>query len=184
MPPDVETLSTTFPTTFTWDYGHHDAGLTRRYDHAKRDQWDGSTMLDWSVNVEPEAENLPDTNIAIYGSPLWERMTSGERARLRHESMSWILSQFLHGEQGALLATAQLVDAVPSMDAKVYAATQVVDEARHVEVYDRYLRAKLEKVHPINPHLKTLVDISACRSWWKGWRSPRSASSAPPPMSR
>lgn len=166
MPAHVETLSTTFPTTFTWDYAHHDAGLGRLYDHAKRDQWDGATTLDWTCAVEPEAENLPDSQIAIYGSPLWDRLTTKERERLRHESMSWILSQFLHGEQGALLATAQLVDAVPVMDAKLYAATQVMDEARHVEVYDRYLRDKLEKTYPINPHLKTLLDQILSDSRW------------------
>jgi len=166
LPPNVETLATTFPTTFTWDYAHHDASLGRLYDHAKRDQWDGATTLDWTLDVEPEAENLPDSQIAIYGTPIWDRLTTRERERLRHESMSWILSQFLHGEQGALLATAQLVDAVPVMDAKLYAATQVMDEARHVEVYDRYLRDKLEKVYPINPHLKTLLDQILSDSRW------------------
>jgi hypothetical protein len=166
LPAGVETLSTTFPTTFTWDYAHHDAGLGRLYDHAKRDQWDGATTLDWTLDVEPEAENLPDSQIAIYGTPIWDRLTGRERERLRHESMSWILSQFLHGEQGALLATAQLVDAVPVMDAKLYAATQVMDEARHVEVYDRYLRDKLEKVYPINPHLKTLLDQILSDARW------------------
>ncbi len=166
LPSSVETLSTTFPTTFTWKYEHQDGQLTRLYDHAKRDQWDGATTLDWTRAVDPEAENLPDSQIAIYGTPIWDRLTTPERERLRHESMSWILSQFLHGEQGALLATAQLVDAVPVMDAKLYAATQVMDEARHVEVYDRYLRDKLEKVYPINPHLKTLLDQILSDSRW------------------
>ena len=70
LPNDVETVSTSFPTTFTWDYAHHDPQLARLYTNAKRDQWDGATTLDWSRNVEPEAENLPDTQIAIYGSTL------------------------------------------------------------------------------------------------------------------
>jgi hypothetical protein len=166
LPADVETLTTSFPTTFTWDYSHGNGGLARLYTNAKRDQWDGATTLDWSLDVDPEAENLPDQQIAIYGSPIWERLTKRERERLRHESMSWILSQFLHGEQGALLATAQLVDAVPAMDAKLYAATQVMDEARHVEVYDRYLRGKLEKVYPINPHLRTLLDQILSDARW------------------
>ena len=166
LPDYVETVRTTFPTTFTWDYAHHDDALARLYTHAKRDQWDGATTLDWSLNVEPEAENLPDAQIAIYGSPIWERLTGRERARLRHESMAWILSQFLHGEQGALLATSQLVDAVPVMDAKLYAATQVMDEARHVEVYDQYLRTKLEKTYPINPSLKLLLDQILADARW------------------
>jgi hypothetical protein len=166
FPPDVETVRATLPTTFSWNYESKDPSLRRLYTNAKRDQWDGATALDWSYPVDPEAENLPDSQIAIYGSPLWERLTTRERARLRHESMAWILSQFLHGEQGALLATAQLVDTVPVMDAKLYAATQVMDEARHVEVYDHYLRAKLEKVYPINPHLKTLLDQILSDARW------------------
>ena len=166
LPTITENIRTSFPTTFTWNYESADPSLRRLYENAKRDQWDGATTLDWLLPVEPEAENLPDAQIAIYDSPLWKRMTERERARLRHESMSWILSQFLHGEQGALLATAQLVDAVPVMDAKLYAATQVVDEARHVEVYDQYLRTKLEKVYPINAHLKTLLDQILADSRW------------------
>ena len=166
MPPHVEALRTSFPTTFTWDYTTHDAGLKRLYAHAKRDQWDGTTALDWRIDVDPEAENLPDAQIAIYDSPMWRRMTPTDRAHLRHESMAWILSQFLHGEQGALLATAQLVDAVPQIDAKLYASTQVMDEARHVEVYDRYLRTKLHRTYPINAHLKTLLDQILADSRW------------------
>jgi hypothetical protein len=166
LPRDVEIIRTDVPTTFSWKYRSDEPGLRRLYGHAKRDQWDGTTALDWSRSVEPEAENLPDSQIAIYGSPFWDRMTARERARLRHESMAWVLSQFLHGEQGALLATAQLVDSVPDMDAKLYAATQVVDEARHVEVYDRYLREKLGKVYAINPDLKILLDQILSDSRW------------------
>ncbi len=158
LPPDAETIRTTASATFTWRYDDGDPALRRLYDNAKRDQWDAATALDWQRPVEPEGENVPDTQIAIYDSPMWRRMTTRERARLRHESLAWLLSQFLHGEQGALLATAQLVGAVPAIDAKLYAATQVMDEARHVEVYDRYLREKLGVVYPINPHLKTLLD--------------------------
>ena len=80
--------------------------------------------------------------------------------------LAWLLSQFLHGEQGALLATAQLVSAVPIIDAKLYAATQVIDEARHVEVYERYVCEKLENLYPINPHLKTLLDQILADARW------------------
>jgi hypothetical protein len=72
--------------------------------------------------------------------------------------MAWTLSQFMHGEQGALLCTAKIVDSVPWIDAKYYAATQVMDEARHVEVYSKYLRDKLEWEFPVNVHLRELLD--------------------------
>ena len=101
------------------------------------------TRLDWSIDVDPEKGLVPDMGIGIYGTPIWDQLTAKENAKLRHEAITWQLSQFLHGEQGALLATAQIVDAVPWFDAKHYAATQVMDEARHVEVYRRYLQEKL-----------------------------------------
>jgi hypothetical protein len=79
---------------------------------------------------------------------------------------SYMLSNFLHGEQGALLATSQLVACAPTPDAKMYAAAQVFDEARHVEAYDRYLRDKIELVFPVSPHLKKLLDMILTDSRW------------------
>ena len=157
-PVQVDRVRTSFPLVFTWRYASDDPGLKGLYENAKRDQWDASTDLDWSLAVDPEAENLPDTQIPIYGSRVWERLVERDRARVRHEQMAWILSQFLHGEQGALLATAQLVATVGDMDTKLYTATQVLDEARHVEACERYLRTKLERIYPIDPSLKGLFD--------------------------
>jgi hypothetical protein len=71
-----------------------------------------------------------------------------EIERLRHEAITWQLCQFLHGEQGALLATAQIVDTGPWYEAKQYGATQVMDEARHVEVYRRFIQEKLGHEYP------------------------------------
>ena len=85
------------------------------------------------MDVDPERENVPDGQIPVYGTRLWDRLTPEEILKLRREQLSWTLSQFLHGEQGALLASAQIVDAAPWIKAKFYGATQVVDEARHTE---------------------------------------------------
>jgi hypothetical protein len=93
-------------------------------------------------------------------------MTKQEREKCNAETSAWTLSQFLHGEQGALLATAQLVDSVGDIDSKLYGATQVVDEARHVDVYNRYLHQKIGFSYPINPHLKTLLDLVLKDSRW------------------
>jgi hypothetical protein len=93
-------------------------------------------------------------------------MSERERHDLNIEVFSWTLSQFMHGEQGALLATAQLVDAVDNLDSKLYAASQVVDEARHVDVYNRYVHTKIGFSYPINPHLKTLLDMILKDSRW------------------
>ncbi|MEQ8716992.1 MAG: ferritin-like domain-containing protein [Acidimicrobiales bacterium] len=163
------------PATFTWDY---DKGarprLDRLYEKAKVSQWNASTDLDWSIEVDPTTilgqmeEELPPTRDDIAGdrsSPL-HNWGDAEWERFGVESVVWRMSQFLHGEQGALLCTAKIVETVPWIDAKFYAATQVVDEARHVEVFGRYLETKLGDRYPISPHLGSLLDEILSDSRW------------------
>jgi hypothetical protein len=100
----------------------------------------------------------PGSPFAKFGDKEWEQ--------LGLESLNWRLSQFMHGEQGALLCTAKIVETVPWIDAKYYAATQVVDEARHVEVFAKYLDTKLTGYYPINAHLKLLLDDIISDSRW------------------
>jgi ribonucleotide reductase beta subunit family protein with ferritin-like domain len=104
--------------------------------------------------------------LPLYGSDLYAKLSEKERTSLNIETFSWTLSQFLHGEQGALLATAQLVDSVHDLDSKLYAASQVMDEARHVDVYNRYVHDKIGFSYPVNPHLKTLLDMILKDSRW------------------
>lgn len=169
--PDIATgisaVPTAHDTVFNWDYRVEHPELRNLYEKAKEAQWNASTYLKWDTDVDPEAENSPDMSIPIFGSHLWDKLDKKrELPRLRREIGAWTFSNFLHGEQGALMATAQLVSCVPSADAKFYAATQVVDEARHVEAYDRYLREKYELVYPISPHLKQLLDLVVSDSRW------------------
>lgn len=169
--PDIATglavVPTTYETVFNWDYRITHPELPKLYEKAKEAQWNASTYLKWDTDVDPEAENSPDQGIPIYGTPIWDKLDKKrELPRLRREMGSWLFSNFLHGEQGALIATAQILSCVPSSDAKFYAATQVMDEARHVEAYDRYLREKYELVYPISPHLKQLLDLIIQDSRW------------------
>src|SRR5690606_16943382 len=130
------------------------------------DQWNASQRLDWSVDVDPERGLVPDAAIGIYGTENWGRLDARRIERLRHEIVTWQLCQFLHGEQGALLATAQIVDSVPWYEAKQYGATQVMDEARHVEVYRRFVQEKLQNEYEVNAELKKLLDQILVDSRW------------------
>src|SRR6266480_757184 len=154
-------------TTFNWEYDEARDRLLSLYEKGKEKQWNTNTRLDWSIDVDPESpENFPDFYIPIYGSDTWESMDEKGHAQLRHHMSSWMNSQFLHGEQGALVCTAKIVQTVPDVDCKFYAATQVMDEARHMETYSRYLREKVEMAYPINPHLKALLnDIVGDPRW-------------------
>jgi len=157
----------TFDTVFNWEYDEMRGRLVTLYQKGKQKQWDSETRLDWSINVEPGSpDNGPDYYIPIFGSPIWERMNDKEREELRHHMGAWMNSQFLHGEQGALICTAKIVQSVPDIDSKFYAATQVMDEARHVEVFSRYLREKLGMIYPINPDLQTLLGQALGDSRW------------------
>jgi hypothetical protein len=93
-------------------------------------------------------------------------MTETERRRLRHHQQASQISQFMHGEQGALIATSKIVASVPNLDAKFYAATQVMDEARHVEAYSRLLHEKFELAYPITHGLKSLLESGLGDSRW------------------
>ncbi len=164
--PHIEEFRVAQELSYNWDYDNDRERLVRLYEHAKRDQWNSTERLDWSLDVDPHAELVPDMAIAIYGTPMWDKLTPKEVEILRHEAISWQLSQFLHGEQGALLATAQIVDTAPWYEAKQYGATQVMDEARHVEVYRRFIREKLEHEYPVNTELKSLLDTILSDSRW------------------
>jgi hypothetical protein len=153
-----EAVPTASDTLFSWDYTVHDPALLNLYEKGKRLQWNASTDIDWSIDVDPERfpDFLPPEAVnAVLAPP--EMLEVKELVRMRVHQLGWMLSQFLHGEQGALLATAQIVNTVPWTEAKFYAASQVADEARHVEVYRRYLTEKLPYAYPVNPHLHTLL---------------------------
>jgi hypothetical protein len=154
-------------TVFNWEYDETRDRLLSLYEKGKEKQWNTNTRLDWSIEVDPGSDgNTPDYYIPIYGSDMWNAMDEDRRRTLRHHMAAWLNSQFLHGEQGALICAAKIVQTVPDVDSKFYAATQVMDEARHMETYSRYLREKVELAYPINQHLKALLDDVVRDSRW------------------
>ncbi|MFO0760121.1 MAG: ferritin-like domain-containing protein [Byssovorax sp.] len=166
-PSGVEYVEVTYDAAFNWDYSAQRTDLRSLYERSKDAMWNARTDLPWHIDVDPTSELSPDATIPIYGTHLWDKLDKKtEVPRLRQMATSYLLSNFLHGEQGALLATAQIVNAVPGTDAKFYASTQVMDEARHVEAYDRYLRDKVQMTFPISPYLRQLLDeILRDRRW-------------------
>lgn len=160
-----QTFNSTESTYFNWDYDVKHATLRRLYEKGKSSQWNVSTDLDWSIDVDLEKQ-IFEPDPAIEAEDWYKKMTKREKNQFVVESNTNSLSQFLHGEQGALIATSQLVTAVPDADAKFYAATQVVDEARHVEAFDRYLREKMGEPYHITENLFFLLkDISTESRW-------------------
>jgi hypothetical protein len=152
---------------FNWEYDDGSDALLELYDKGKKQQWDASTRLDWSLELDPENPmQLKDEALSLFGTDYWRKMTDKERGWLRQNLQANQISQFMHGEQGALIATAKIVGTVPDMNAKFYAATQVMDEARHVEAYKRLLHEKFALAYPINPSLKTLLEQTLTDRRW------------------
>lgn len=163
---ELELILTSFDSNYAWNYGSVKEGLRDLYEKAKREQWNGTEQLAWDTDVDPERGILPDFANPLIGYGPFEKLNDAEKRRLRHGQVALQLSQFLHGEQGALIVASQLVGAVPWIDAKYYASTQTMDEARHVEVFGRYLREKLEWQWPVNSDLKELLDATITDSRW------------------
>ena len=152
---------------FSWEYDDGRDRLLALYAKGKDKQWDAARRIDWDLEVDPgNVLGLPDESMAIYGTRHWDRLGPANIAEMRQHSASWQFSQFLHGEQGAMICAAKIVETVPDLDAKFYAATQTMDEARHAELYARFLHEKIGLVYPINGELQALLSDTLRDSRW------------------
>ena len=169
----VHTIHQENEVLFTWDYERSRPALVKLYEKAKKSQWNASTDLEWDTQIDNEKladefmqtiarfdvlHDVKESPTAKWGDKEWRQFAI--------ENQTWTLSQFLHGEQGALICTGLITATVPWIDAKYYAATQVVDEARHVEVFGRYVEEKMGGAYPVNPQLKSLLDDIITDSRW------------------
>ncbi len=170
----VHTVHAEYDTIFTWDYEKASRPkLSRLYEKAKTSMWNAQTDLPWDTEVDQERILMArmdalggfDRGVDLSGTA-FARWNDADWVRFGVESQNWTLSQFMHGEQGALICTARIVENVPWIDAKYYAATQVMDEARHLEVFSKYLDTKLSGHYPINVHLRALLDDIISDNRW------------------
>ncbi len=159
---DVEVIREIFNTPLTgsynWDYDTANTKIRRLYELGKRFNWNVEMDIDWA---QPFPQNeLPPAGEpeGFCDHPKWKTLSDAQKIDFMRRSNAQVLSQFLHGEQGALMVASQLVSCAPTHDAKLYAASQTFDEARHVEVFHRYLMERCRMIYPINPSLKFLLD--------------------------
>src|SRR3954452_19910573 len=164
---DTWDLAMAGDTRFTWEYDDGRDKLLALYQKGKDKQWDASKRIDWSIEVDPiNPAGFTDEYNAFHGSDIWDRMNGREQDQLLQHISAWTFSQFLHGEQGAMVTSARIVEAVPDLDSKFYAATQTMDEARHVETFSRFLQDKVGVVYPMNDDLSSLLSDALGSSEW------------------
>ena len=153
----VEIFNTPLVGHYNWDYTDADTRIKKLYELGKELNWNGSIDLDWSNSLKKGEPPIKAELIARMEGPL-AALPEEERLEYMRHDQAWTLSQFLHGEQGALLVASQLVSCAPTYQAKLYAASQTFDEARHVEVFARYIKEIHGIEYPINKSLKALID--------------------------
>ncbi|MEV5705494.1 ferritin-like domain-containing protein [Actinoallomurus sp. NPDC052274] len=152
---------------FTWEYDDARDRLLALYQKGKDKQWDAQKRIDWDIPVDVNnVAGFPEEFNPLVGSDIWERMPQEARDEFGRHQGAWLFSQFLHGEQGALTVSARIVESVPDLDSKFYAATQVMDEARHVELYNKFVNEKLGMYYPINQDLAKLLEESLTDGRW------------------
>lgn len=153
---------------YTWNYEPEVDELRTLYANGLDRQWIAMRDLDWEQGVDKQAfsETFSLAGLPVSETEFWKTLSPETQWNVARRSACFMLSNFLHGEQGALMVAGQLVNAVPHMDGKFYAATQTLDEARHVEVFAAYVKL-LDEVAPISPGLKQLLDNVLAAEDWK-----------------
>jgi hypothetical protein len=160
-------ISGSIDTVFEFDYSVQAEDMRSLYEKAKRDQWNASRDIAWATPEPDDGRVLADELIDIHGSPLWEKLSERDRVELNRRITAWRLSVLVYGEQGAMLACSQLVDIVPGTDEKFFQATQVMDEARHNEVLERYIQTRLGGLHyPMPENERFLFDAILTDPRW------------------
>ena len=159
---DVETIREIFHTPLTgsynWDYDSANAKIRRLYELGKRHNWNATLDVDWDMPVDFDDYPMDPATNPFNGYPEYEALSETDKIRFSWKAHAQTVAQFLHGEQGAMLVASQLVSCAPTADAKLYAASQTFDEARHVEAFNMYLRKHCGELYRINPNLKALID--------------------------
>jgi len=164
---DRRVIPSPMDTVFEYDYSVKAEDMRSLYEKAKRDQWNASRDIAWETPEPDDGRTLADELVDIYGSPIWAKLSEKERVELNRRITAWRLSVLVYGEQGALLACSQLVNMVTGADQKFFQATQVLDEARHNEVLERYIEKRLGGLHyPMPDNERVLFDTILTDSRW------------------
>ncbi len=162
---NFETIDTTVKAIWRYDYDTNIKPLRDLYEVAKREQWNAATDISWEIETDPaDVGDMSAPNAEPFD--FVKALPKEKQIELAKRKSAHLLSTFLHGEQGAMMICGQLVEVVPDMDAKLYASTQVIDEARHVEVFHRYIK-RLGRIYPIMPGLKALLNAVLQADLWQ-----------------
>lgn len=167
MPVRTREVETAFTAVYDWTYSGELDKIRNLYALALDHQWHALRDLDWDGESDTSrfVTSFTVGGVPVHRSSFWKELPPFMKAEIQKRVFAYTLSNILHGEQGALMIAGQLVNAAPDMDSKLFAATQTIDEARHVEVFSTYLK-RLHKIHKITPGLADVLDdVTGTSSW-------------------
>jgi hypothetical protein len=162
----LEKMRSPIDAVWDWSYEVEEARLEELYAKAKRDQWNADVAIDWSTPVDPSGKILDSERMAFLKLGFFQKLDRRTLEGFNAHYSAWILSQLLHGEQGALMVAGELVACVPDYEAKLYVGSQAMDEARHVEVFARYIR-RLDHIYPAQPALLSILEDIVETPFWQ-----------------
>ena len=151
----IEIFQTPLTGTYNWDYTLQDNRIKKLYELGKELNWNANIDVDWSKPFEQISEP-PEWFWDDYEP--YQKLSDEKKIEFAKHRNAWSLSQYLHGEQGALLVASQLTSCAPTYNAKLYAASQTFDEARHVEAFNKYIQTRTKLMYPIGNALKSILD--------------------------
>ena len=151
----IEIFQTPLTGTYNWDYTLQDNRIKKLYELGKELNWNANIDVDWSKPFEQISEP-PEWFWDDYKP--YQKLSDEKKIEFAKHRNAWSLSQYLHGEQGALLVASQLTSCAPTYNAKLYAASQTFDEARHVEAFNKYIQTRTKLMYPIGNALKSILD--------------------------
>jgi rubrerythrin len=166
LPDSAHVVHSEYDTVYLHDHDVEKEDMRRLYENAKRDQWNAATYIDWQRPVDFEQGFIADELIDIYETPYWDKMNAKERQEMNRLFSAWRLSQLLHGEHAAVLVCSQLANVLPDADAKFFMATQVMDEARHLEFFQRYMSGRVGRMYEQSEVGRELFDYILSDPRW------------------
>jgi hypothetical protein len=163
LPPEL-IRDATVRARIPWFSSSHAESDGRIYNVGTHAQWTEDD-IDWAAG-RPAGELAPrPANASAAGGA---RALPGDRGAwpaYQAAMQNWAMSQLVFGEQGALVVTGRLVEALPDMTSKCVAAVQVFDEARHVRVLQRYLEVSGRSFVPEGEITTLLGGLLEAREW-------------------
>ena len=154
------------PTTFSWEYNDHRKELLTLYEKAKIGQWDAQTRIDWTIPTDPtNPMGIDETIIPLYGTELWGKLGKKTQDGIIYDYNAYLIGAFLHGEQGAMISAAKIIESAPDHDAKWLATTQAIDESRHIEAFGKFAH-RIDMVRPVQRSLMKMYEVAFKSDKW------------------